>query len=196
MFGIDFNEILSVSLILFAIIDIVGSLPVLINIDKEVGRIEPFRASFVSTLIMVLFLFAGETILNIIGIDLKSFAAAGSIVLFFIALEMILGVKLFRERNGKQSAKATAVVPVAFPLIAGAGTLTTILTIKADYHIINVFIGILINGGIIHMVLLFKDFLARKISPSGLIIIRRVFGIILLSAAIKIFKTFALEVSG
>ncbi len=195
MLHFSINEVISVTLILFAIIDIIGSLPVLINIDKEMGPIEPGRAAIVSGALMIAFLFIGETLLTIIGIDVNSFAAAGAIVLFFISLEMILGIRLFREKgNGKQAGRATTIVPVSFPLIAGAGTLTTILTIKADYHVINIVIGILINTLIVYLVLLFKKVISRKISPAGLIIIRRVFGIVLLAAAIKIFKIYALGV--
>ncbi len=196
MLHFDYNEIISVTLILFAIIDIIGSLPVLINIDKEMGPIEPGRAALVSGGLMIAFLFIGDTLLKVIGIDVNSFAAAGAIVLFFISLEMILGIRLFREKNnGKQAGRATTIVPVSFPLIAGAGTLTTILTIKADYHTLNIIIGILINILIIYLVLLFKKRISRRISPAGLIIIRRVFGIVLLAAAIKIFKIYALGVT-
>lgn len=189
----DFNEILSASMILFAVIDIIGALPVLIDIETKNGYIDPLRATIISAFIMIIFLLVGEKILNIIGIDIYSFAAAGSIVLFFIALEMILGIRIFRGDTSQSS--ATTVVPVAFPLIAGTGTLTTLLTIRSTFHMQNLIISILINAIIIYIVLKIKNYLKNILGATGLIIIRRVFGIVLLAAAIKIFKTYALGIN-
>jgi len=190
---LDLNEIFSASMILFAVIDIIGVLPVLLDIENKTGYIDPTRATLVSALIMIVFLFVGEKLLNIIGIDLYSFAAAGSFVLFLIALEMILDVRLFHGEPTQSS--AVTVVPVAFPLIAGTGTLTTILTIRSTYHFENVMLAILINALIIYVVLRLKSVIKRFLGETGLVIVRRVFGIILLAAAIKIFKTYGLNLN-
>ena len=189
----DLESLITVTLILFAIIDIVGALPILIDLEQRVGKIDPLKTAILSTSIMIAFLFIGEPLLKIIGIDLPSFATAGSVVLFIVAMEMILGIRIFKEETSEKASQlSTLVVPVTFPIIAGAGTLTTILTIRADYPLITILFAILINGVIIFIVLWLKNWIANRLSPAGLTIIRRVFGIILLASAIKIFKNYAL----
>src|SRR6188768_2723761 len=137
----NLRDILTVSAILFAVIDVVGSIPVLLDVKRKAGRIKSAQATFVSLLIMVGFLFLGETILNFLGVDVRSFAIAGSLVLFFLALEMILGIKLYKE----ELPEAASVVPVAFPLIAGTGTMTTLLSLRSQYEVLTIVIGIFIN---------------------------------------------------
>jgi len=183
---LDIVEILKVTTVLFAVIDIVGSIPVIINLRQNVGEINAFKASWVSLSIMVVFLFVGQTILEIIGITVGDFAIAGSFVLFFIALEMILGIKIYRDE-----VPATAsVVPLAFPLIAGTGTLTTLLSIRAEYNLLSIIIAISINVVIVYFVLRYLTLLERLLGPGGIAIIKKVFGIVLLALAIKLFRKY------
>lgn len=182
----DWKEILSVTLILFSIIDIVGSIPIIIALRKREGKIHSLKATLISAAIMIVFLYLGNSILQLFGIDIGSFAMAGAIVLFFIAFEMILGITLFKE--DPDSKGAGSIVPLAFPLIAGAGTLTTILSLRAVYHPNSILIGIVLNMLIVFGVLKSSNWLEAKIGPSGFAILRRVFGIILLAIAVKIVK--------
>lgn len=179
----NLKEILTAGLILFAVIDIVGSIPVVISLRNKVGHIQSEKATLVAALIMIGFLFLGEEILKLIGIDVNSFAVAGSFVIFFLALEMILGITLFRD-----DAPATAsIVPLAFPLIAGAGTMTSLLSLRAEFHVINIIIAILINAIIVYAILKSCRFIERILGNSGINIIRKVFGVVLLSIAVKLF---------
>lgn len=185
--GFDIKEIMSVSLILFSVIDIVGSIPVIIDLKQKAGGyIESGKATFVAGVIMILFLLVGESILFLFGIDTSSFAVAGAIVIFFLGMEMVLGVSLFKE--DESLARSASVVPIAFPLIAGAGTMTTILTLKSEFENINVFIGILINLFLVFVVLKSSGWIQNKIGLGGEAILRKVFGIVLLAIAVKIFK--------
>lgn len=185
-FVFDCIEILKVSTVLFAVIDIIGSIPVIISLKQTVGNINAFKASWVSLLIMIVFLFVGQSILEIIGITVGDFAIAGSFVLFFIALEMILGIKIYRD-----DVPATAsVVPLAFPLIAGTGTLTTLLSIRAEYHLFSIIIGIFINVVIVFFVLKYLTLLEKILGVGGIAIIKKVFGIVLLALAIKLFRKY------
>lgn len=179
------KEIFSVTLILFSIIDILGSIPVVIDLRKKEGKIYSGKATFIAGILMILFLFLGNSILGLFGLDVESFAVAGAIVMFIIAMEMILGVSLFRHDPNTGSG---SVVPLAFPMIAGAGTLTTILSLRAVYTVPNILIGIVINLIFVYLVLKTSNWLERKIGESGFNVLRRVFGIILLSIAVKIFK--------
>jgi multiple antibiotic resistance protein len=182
----DIVEILKVTTVLFAVIDIIGSIPSIIALRQRVERINAFKASWVSLLIMVVFLFIGQTILEIIGITVEDFAIAGSFVLFFIALEMILGIKIYRDE-----VPATAsVVPLAFPLIAGTGTLTTLLSIRAEYNLLSILIAIVINVVIVYYVLKYLNFLEKLLGVGGIAIIKKVFGIVLLALAIKLFRKY------
>jgi multiple antibiotic resistance protein len=182
-----FKEIISVSLILFSVIDIIGSIPVVVSLRKKVGKIQSGKATIVAGIIMVLFLFVGSSILSLFGLDIESFAVAGAIIMFIIAIEMILGVDLFRY-DPSETASAS-IVPIAFPLIAGAGTLTTILSLKAEFATLNILLGIILNLTLVYIVLKTSGWLERKIGPSGFGILRRVFGIIVLSIAVKLFTT-------
>lgn len=180
---INFKEIFTITMILFAVIDILGSIPIIVGLRSRIGHIQSEKATIVSAIIMIAFLFVGEEILKLIGIDANSFAVAGSFVLFFLALEMILGIQLHKEEN---SATAS-IVPIAFPLIAGAGTMTTLLSLRAVYDKINIIIAILINVILIYAVLKSSGKIEKLLGVNGLGIIRKVFGVILLAIAIKLF---------
>ena len=183
----DFKEIFSVSLILFSVIDIIGAVPFIILIKKREGRIYAEKATLISAVLMVAFLYLGQSILNLFGLDVASFAVAGAIVIFIVAMEMILGITLIKD---DPDAKGTgSIVPLAFPLIAGAGTLTTILSLRAVYTETNVLIGILLNLILVYIVLRSSSWLERVVGKSGFAVLRRVFGVILLAIAVKIFKT-------
>ena len=183
----DFKEIFSVSLILFSVIDIIGSVPFVLLIKKREGQIHAEKATLISAVLMVGFLYLGLSILNLFGLDVASFAVAGAIVIFIVAMEMILGITLIKD---DPDAKGTgSIVPLAFPLIAGAGTLTTILSLRAVYAETNVLIGILLNLIFVYIVLRSSSWLERVVGKSGFAVLRRVFGVILLAIAVKIFKT-------
>ena len=182
----DIKAILSVSLILFSVIDIVGNIPVVIALKKQGKQIESGKATLASGVLMLAFLFGGEKILGLFGVDVKSFAVAGAIVMFMIGLEMILNREIFR--NTEDNAKSTSIFPLAFPLIAGAGTLTTIISLEgAGYTKLDVAIGILLNLLVVFLVLRFSSVIQQKIGNQGAKILEKVFGIILLAIAIKIF---------
>ncbi len=183
----DFKQIATISMILFAVIDVIGSLPVLIDLQGKQGKIKSEKATLVSGIIMIVFLFIGEQILNLIGIDVSSFAIAGSFIIFFLALEMILGVKFYKE----ETAATASVVPIAFPLIAGTGTLTTLLSLRAEYFIENIIIAILINLIFVYAVLKNTYRLEKILGVGGINILRKVFGVILLAIAVKLFRTHA-----
>ncbi len=183
----NFKDIFSVTLILFSVIDILGAIPFIILIRQREGKIQAETATLISAVLMITFLYLGQSILNLFGLDVGSFAVAGAIVMFIIAIEMILGITLIKD---DPEAKGTgSIVPIAFPLIAGAGTLTTILSIRAVFEEVNILIGILLNLVIVYIVLRSSSWLERKIGKSGFAVLRRVFGVILLSIAVKIFKS-------
>jgi multiple antibiotic resistance protein len=183
----DSKEIFSVTLILFSVIDILGSIPFVILIRKREGRIYAEKATFIAAVLMIVFLFLGQSILKLFGLDVGSFAVAGAIVMFIIAMEMILGIDLIKD---DPDAKGTgSIVPIAFPLIAGAGTLTTILSLRAVYEEINILIGIILNLIFVYIVLRSSGWLEQKIGKSGFVVLRKVFGVILLAIAVKIFKS-------
>ncbi|AFD05789.1 MarC family protein [Solitalea canadensis] len=182
--NLSINEIISVTMILFAIIDILGSIPVIIELRNRAGHIQSEKATIVAMILMIVFLFVGEKLLTIIGIDVKSFAIAGSLVIFFIAMEMILGIHVFKD----QMPETASIVPLAFPLIAGAGTMTTLLSLKAEYQTINIVLGIIINLIFVYFVLKNVNRLERLLGKSGVEILRKAFGVILLAIAIKLFR--------
>lgn len=184
MENFNFKQILSVTMILFAIIDILGSIPVVISLRNKVGHIQSEKASIVALLLMILFLFIGEEMLNIIGLDISSFAIAGSVVIFIIAMEMILGINFFRE----EAPESASIVPLAFPLIAGSGTLTTLLSLKSEYATQNIIVGIILNMIFVYIVLKNTIYLEKILGKTGLNIMRKAFGIILLAIAIKLFR--------
>lgn len=188
----DFKEVLSVTLILFSVIDILGSIPIIINLRRKAGHIQSEKATIVAGILMVLFLLLGKNILNLFGIGVDDFAIAGALIIFALGAEMILGIEIFKP-DPEADASSTSIVPIAFPLIAGAGTMTTILTLKSEFSQINIAIGILINLVIVYVVLKSTTWLELKLGKTGLDVLRRIFGIILLSIAIKIFKTNLLD---
>jgi multiple antibiotic resistance protein len=171
-------------MILFAIIDILGSIPVVISLRNRVGHIQSEKATIVALLIMILFLFIGDEMLKIIGLDVSSFAIAGSVVIFIIAMEMILGINFFRE----DVPESASIVPLAFPLIAGSGTLTTLLSLKSEYATQNIIVGIILNICFVYIVLKNTIYLEKLLGKTGLNIMRKAFGIILLAIAIKLFR--------
>ena len=181
----NYNQILSVTMILFAIIDILGAIPIVIQLRQKSGRIESGKATLVALVLMVLFLFIGEELLKIIGLDIPSFAIAGSFVIFFIAMEMILGVNFFKE----EVSDSVSIIPLAFPLIAGSGTLTTLLSLKSQYTTQDIIAGIILNMIFVYIVLRNTMFLEKLFGKAGLIILRKAFGIILLAIAIKLFRS-------
>lgn len=182
----DLKEIFSVTLILFSVIDILGSIPFIIIIRKREGRIHAEKATMISAILMVGFLFLGQSILKLFGLDIASFAVAGAIVIFIVALEMILGITLIKDDPDARG--SGSIVPLAFPLIAGAGALTTILSLRAVYQEANILMGILVNLAFVYVVLRSSVWLERVIGKSGFAVLRRVFGVILLAIAVKIFK--------
>ena len=184
------KEILTASMVLFAVIDIIGSIPIVISLREKVGHIQSGKASLVAALIMITFLFLGEKILTLIGIDVNSFAVAGSFVIFFLALEMILGITLFKD----EALEVASIVPLAFPIIAGAGTMTTLLSMRAEYDLINIIFAILINVLIVYIILKSSSRLERILGKQGINIIRKIFGIILLAIAVKLFATNASKI--
>lgn len=179
------REIATASMILFAVIDIVGSVPIIISLREKVGHIQSEKASIVAASIMVAFLFVGEEILNLIRVDVNSFAVAGAFVIFFLAIEMILGVNLHKD----DKPETASIVPIAFPLIAGAGTMTSILALRAEFHVENIIVAIIINTIFVYLVLKSSGRIGRILGNNGLSVIRKVFGVILLAIAVKLFAT-------
>jgi multiple antibiotic resistance protein len=182
---LDIKQIVTATMILFAVIDIIGSIPIIIELRQKVGHIQSEKASLVAGLIMILFLFLGEEILHLIGIDVNSFAVAGSIVILFLALEMILGIKLYKD----DAPETASVVPLAFPLIAGAGTMTSILSLKAEYDTANIVIAIIVNIVFVYAVLKSSSKIEKIIGKGGIAVIRKIFGIILMAIAVKLFAS-------
>ena len=180
------KEIASVTLTLFAVIDIIGSIPIIIDLRKREGKIESEKATIVSGILMIVFLFLGQSILALFGIDFESFAMAGAIIIFLIGLEMILGKHFF---HSDPDSKSGSIVPLAFPLIVGAGTMTTLLSLRAAYSLPNVLVGIVLNLVFVYIVLKASNWIEQKLGNAGANILRKVFGIILLAIAIKLFKT-------
>ena len=189
MFGpfvINFEETLTVTLTLFAIIDIVGAIPVLVSLKSRIGEINPGKATIASGTLMIAFLIFGSAFLQMLGVDVNSFAIAGSIVIFIMGLEMVMGIELFRQ---DPEVRSGSLVPGAFPIIAGSGTLTTVMSLRANYGFYNILLGILVNLLAIYLVLRSIGFLESKLGKSGLFVIRKFFGLILLAIAIKIFRS-------
>jgi len=183
----DFKEILTAFIVLFAVIDIVGNIPIIIDLRKKAGHIQSEKASIIAGVIMVIFLFLGDSILKLIGIDVHSFAVAGAFILFFIALEMILGITLYKQEEGTNM--NASVFPLAFPLIAGPGSLTTLLSLKSEFHTENIIIAVVVNVIVIFIVLKTSVRIERLIGQNGINIIRKVFGVVLLAIAVKLFTS-------
>tara|TARA_B100000929_G_C15487375_1_gene413258 strand:+ start:1231 stop:1812 length:582 start_codon:yes stop_codon:yes gene_type:complete len=179
----DFRQIFTAGMILFAVIDIIGNIPIIIDLRKKVGHIQSEKASIVAGIIMIVFLFLGKEILNLIGIDVNSFAVAGSFILFFLALEMILGISLYKD----DAPETASVVPLAFPLIAGAGTMTSLVSLQAEYEMVNIIVAIVINIIFVYLVLKSSGKIEKVLGAQGINVIRKVFGVILLAIAVKLF---------
>jgi multiple antibiotic resistance protein len=185
---LNFKEIISVSLILFSVIDILGAIPVIIDLRKKTGHIHAEQATLVSGGIMIAFLYIGKSILALFGVDINSFAIAGALIIFLIGLEMTLGRNIFKAED-PSAGKAASIVPLAFPVIAGAGTMTTILSLKSQFDELNILVGILLNLVFIYGVLKASVWIERKLGTVGANVLRKVFGVILLAISIKILKT-------
>ena len=185
----NFKEIFTAFMILFAVIDVVGNIPIIIDLRKKVGHIQSEKASIIALFIMIVFLFLGKSLLNLIGIDVNSFAVAGAFILFFIALEMILGITLYKDDEGASASITASVFPLAFPLIAGPGSLTTLLSLRAEYYLENIIVAVLLNVILIYVVLKTSSKIERFIGPNGIKIIRKIFGVILLAISVKLFAT-------
>tara|TARA_B100001121_G_scaffold294961_1_gene298966 strand:- start:4487 stop:5062 length:576 start_codon:yes stop_codon:yes gene_type:complete len=183
--GFNFNEFISSAIILFAIIDVIGNLPLIILLREKFKVIESEKASIISLLMMIIFLYLGEAILRLLGVDINSFAVAGSIIILFLATEMILGIRLYKDDNPKTA----SVVPIAFPLIAGPGTLTTLISIKSEYDNINIILAIILNMVLVYFVLKSSEKIQKYLGAQGINILRKVFGIILLAIGVKLFTT-------
>lgn len=183
MLGLDFKEIVTIGMVLFAVIDIVGTIPIIVELRQKFGHIESEKASLVAGVIMIVFLFVGEELLKLIGIDVHSFAVAGSFVLFFLALEMILGIRIYKE----EANSSASIVPLAFPLIAGAGTMTTLLSLRSQYETINIIIAIILNIFVVYAVLKSSAKIEKVLGKNGLGVIRKTFGVVLLAIAVKLF---------
>ncbi len=186
--GFNLKEIGVATMVLFAVIDIFGTIPVIIALKEKTGKIFPLRTATVALFILVGFLFVGESILGLIGVGINEFAVAGSFVLFFMALEMILGVDIFKD-NGQTSTKVASVVPLAFPMIAGAGTMTSLISLRAEFELINILVAIVLNLIVVWIVLKLTATFERILGSAGIAILKKVFGIILLAIAIKLFSS-------
>ncbi|WP_298221537.1 MarC family protein [Flavobacterium sp.] len=185
MMNFDFKEIATVGMVLFAVIDIVGTIPIVVDLRTKHGHIESEKASLVAAIIMIVFLFVGEGLLNLIGIDVHSFAVAGSFVLFFLALEMILGIRIYRDAEPSSA----SIVPLAFPLIAGAGTMTTLLSLRSQYYTENIVVAIILNIILVYAVLKSSSKIEKMLGKTGLGVVRKTFGVVLLAIAVKLFAS-------
>ena len=181
----DIEQVAKAFMILFAVIDIVGSIPVIIKLKEKAGHIHSLKASIVALVIMLVFLFAGEALLGILGVNIKAFAVAGSLIIFALAIEMIFGIELFKDEE--HSSKVVSIVPVAFPLIAGAGTMTTLISLRVEYEAINIAIAVVLNILVVFAVLKMTKKIEKFFGKGGIAILKKVFGIILLAIAVKLF---------
>jgi multiple antibiotic resistance protein len=184
--GFTLDALITVTFTLFAVIDIIGSIPLFISYREKMGELDAAKATVVSGALMIIFLFLGENFLSILGLDVRSFAVGGSIVIFIVGLEMVLGVEFFKTEADPRSG---ILVPIAFPLIAGSGTLTTIMSLRANYPITPVLLGIVLNLILIFIVLRSLNRIEKLLGPGGLLAVRKFFGVILLAIAVKIFTT-------
>lgn len=183
----NFKEIATATMVLFAVIDIIGSIPIIISLKEKSGTIKSGRASFIAAIVLIVFLFVGEKILSLIGINVYEFAVAGSFILFFIALEMILGIKLFKQND--ENMEMATVFPIAFPIVAGPGSLTSLLSLRAEFSLENIIVAIIINVIVVFIVLRTSGKMQRFLGKNGIAIIEKVFGVILLAIAVKLFTS-------
>ncbi|PPK97034.1 MULTISPECIES: MarC family protein [Nonlabens] len=179
----DLKETFTAGMILFAVIDIIGSIPIIVDLRRKVGHVQSEKASIVAGILMIVFMFVGESMLGLIGIDVNSFAVAGAFIIFFIALEMILGIQLYKD----DAPETAAIIPIAFPLIAGAGTLTSVLSLRSEYSAINIILAIIFNIGFVYIVLKNSGRIEKLIGKQGINVVRKIFGVILLAIAVKLF---------
>lgn len=179
----DLKETFTAGMVLFAVIDIIGSIPIIVDLRRKVGHVQSEKASIVAGLLMIAFMFVGESMLALIGIDVNSFAVAGAFIIFFIALEMILGIQLYKD----DAPETAAIIPIAFPLIAGAGTLTSVLSLRSEYAAINIILAIIFNIAFVYLVLKNSGRLEKLFGKQGINVIRKIFGVILLAIAVKLF---------
>ena len=191
MMGFDWIEFGKAFVILFAVIDIIGNVPIIIKLKERAGEIESLKASLVALLIMLIFLFFGETLLHVLGVNIKAFAVAGSLILFALAAEMIFGVELFKDDPGTYN--VISIVPLAFPLIAGAGTMTTLVSLRVEYEAINIALAVVANVVVVFLVLKSTKTIEHILGKGGIAIMQRVFGLILLAIAVKLFADNAKE---
>jgi multiple antibiotic resistance protein len=182
----QFDQLITVTFTLFAVIDIVGSIPLLISLKEKMGGIKSGNATLISGALMIAFLFVGKPFLNVLGLDIRSFAVGGSVVIFLLGLEMVLGHEIFK---GDKDAKSSTMVPIAFPIIAGSGTLTTIMSLKANFEEVYILSGILVNLIIVFVVLKSLNWIQKGLGEGGLMAVRKFFGVILLAIAVKIFSS-------
>ena len=183
----NFKEIATATMVLFAVIDIIGSIPIIISLKEKSGTIKSGRASIIAAVVLTVFLFVGEEILNLIGINVYEFAVAGAFILFFIAIEMILGIKLFKQ--SEENLEMATVFPIAFPIVAGPGSLTSLLSLRAEYALENIIVAIIVNVIIVFIVLRTSGSLQRFLGKNGIAIIEKIFGVILLAIAVKLFTS-------
>lgn len=181
--GLNFLDIVSAFMVMFAVIDIFGSIPIILSIKNKGGHIKAGQASLVAFLVFMAFLFLGERILHLFGVDISSFAIAGSFIILFLALEMVLGVELFKT----EAASSASIFPIAFPLVAGAGSITTLISLRAEYEYINIVIAVILNVLVVYLVLRLTHWFERLLGDTGIMILKKFFGIILLAIAIKLF---------
>jgi len=186
-FNFNFKEIATATMVLFAVIDIVGSIPIIISLKEKSGTIKSGRASIIAAIVLIVFLFIGEKILNLIGINVYEFAVAGAFILFFIAIEMVLGIKLFKQ--SEENLEMATVFPIAFPIVAGPGSMTSLLSLRAEYSLENIIVAILINVVVVFIVLRTSGRLQRILGKNGIAIIEKIFGVILLAIAVKLFTS-------
>lgn len=180
----QFDQLITVTFTLFAVIDIVGSIPLLISLKEKMGGIKSINATLISGALMIAFLYVGKPFLKVLGLDIRSFAVGGSVVIFLLGLEMVLGHEIFK---GDKDAKSSTMVPIAFPIIAGSGTLTTIMSLKANFEEVYILSGIVVNLVIVFIVLKSLNWIQKGLGEGGLMAVRKFFGVILLAIAVKIF---------
>ena len=181
----DVKEIVSATMVLFAVVDIIGSVPIIINLRKKAGRIQSEKTAIVAGILLILFLFIGKQLLNLFGVTVEAFAVAGAFILFFLALEMILGITLYKGTTPETA----SIVPLAFPMVAGAGALTTVLSLRAKFYVENIIVAILINMIIVYIVLKSSEKIEKFLGKQGITVIHNLFGVILLAIAVNLFTT-------
>ena len=184
---IDLTQILTATMVLFAVIDVVGSVPIIINLKQKAGAINALKTTVVSGVLLIAFLFLGENILKIIGIDVNSFAVAGSFILLFLGLEMVFNLQIFKD-DPDTPQDTVSIVPLAFPMIAGAGTMTSVISLRAEYEVVNILIAIVINMLFVFLVLKMTTRIENLLGKVGMAVLKKVFGIILLAIAVKLFS--------